>query len=121
MNGGSATGWERPKAAPDNPALADDLAAAYDKTGRDDKAIAVTLDVERKSPGRYETAANLGTFYIHSGRYEDGLKQIERAIQINPNAHFGREVYQKLLMEYLLECRVAGKIPVPLSTGRARR
>ena len=102
---------------PNNPALADDLAVACDKTEQDDKAIAVMLDVEKKTPGRYETAANLGTFYIHSGRYEDGLKQIERAIKINPNAHFGREVYQKFLVEYLLECRVAGKVPVPLSTA----
>ena len=70
------------------PALADDLAAAYDKTGRDDKAIAVMLDVERKSPGRHETAAKLGTFYIHAGRYQEGLRQLERAIRINPNAHF---------------------------------
>ncbi len=107
------------KDQPNKAWLADDLAVAYDKTEQQDKAIAVMLDVEKKTPGRYETAANLGTFYIHSGRLEEGLKQIERAIKINPHAHFGREIYQKLLVEYLLECRKGGQLPVPLSMAPA--
>jgi tetratricopeptide (TPR) repeat protein len=111
----------RLKEQPNKAWLADDLAVAYDKTEQHDQAIAVMLDVEKKTPGRYETAANLGTFYIHSGRLEEGLKQIERAIKINPHAHFGREIYQKLLVEYQLECRKGGQLPVPLSMAPAEK
>lgn len=93
---------KRIMAEPENAALYDDLAVAYDKTGRQDLAIETILKVETFSPGRYETQANLGTFHIHAGQFEQGLQHIEKAIEINPEAHFGREVYQKLLVEYVL-------------------
>lgn len=53
-------------------------------------------------PGRYETAANLGTFYLHAGIFKKVLAYIEKALKINPDAHFGREKYQKLLVEYII-------------------
>lgn len=90
-----------------NPGLIDDLAVAYDKTGQHEKAIELMLKSKTDFPDRYETAANLGTFYIHSGDFEKGLTEIKRALEINPDAHFGREEYQKLLVEYLLERRTA--------------
>lgn len=99
---------------PDNVALYDDLAVAYEKTGQTDLAIETILKKEEISPGLYETYANLGTFYIHAGRLEEGLKEIEKAIAINPDAHFGREVYQKLLVEYVLSKQVDGKLVLPL-------
>ena len=98
---------------PENAALYDDLAVAYDKTGQQDKAIETILKVEKFAPGRYETQANLGTFYIHSGRFEEGLKHIEQAIEIDPDAHFGREVYQKLLVEYVIWKRENESSPEP--------
>lgn len=93
----------------------DDLAAAYDKTGQHDRAIEVAHSIEKIQPGRYETAANLGTFLIHAGRLEEGLEHIERAIEINPDAHFGREVVQKQLVEYVLARRASGAT-MPLAT-----
>ena len=105
---------KRLKADPINAALLDDLAAAYDKTGQHDKAIETAQKTEMLHPGRYETAANLATFYFHAGRLEEGLPHIERALRINPDAHFGREKYQKLLVEYMLERRKRGKIRLPL-------
>ncbi len=98
----------------DDLGLYDDLAVAHDKLGNHDQAIEVILQKEERSPGLYETAANLGTFYIHSGRFEAGLEQIDRAIKINPDAHFGRERYQKLLVEYLLSCQIDGQLSLPL-------
>lgn len=86
----------------------DDLAAAYDKTGQHERAIEVARSIEKIQPGRYETAANLGTFLIHAGRLEEGLEHIELAIEINPDAHFGREVVQKQLVEYVLARRASG-------------
>lgn len=85
----------------------DDIAVAYDKLGQQDKAIETILEKMERWPetGRYESEANLGTFLIHSQKLEEGLLHINKAIEINPDAHFGREVYQKLLVEYVLKAR----------------
>ncbi len=93
---------ERLSTDPENLALQDDLAVAYDKTGQHDKAIALATAMRARKPGRYETEANLGTFYIHAGDREQGLRHIRAALKINPDAHFGREKYQALLAEYVL-------------------
>lgn len=92
----------------------DDLAVAYDKLGKHELAIQTILKKDRLRPGLYETIANLGTFKIHSGDLAEGLKDIERAIEINTDAHFGREGYQKLLVEYVIEHRVDGKLTLPI-------
>lgn len=100
---------------PTNVAWMDDLAVAYDKIGQHDKAIATAIATEKRKPGRYETAANLGTFYFHAGKLEEGLPHIDRALKINPDAHFGREKYQKLLVEYVIERRKGGPLKLPLA------
>ena len=92
----------------------DDLAVAYDKTGQTDKAISVAIATLELRPDRYESLANLGTFYIHASEFEKGLDYIEKAIEINENAHFGREIYQRLLVQYLLEVQDEGQIVLPL-------
>ncbi len=106
---------KRLEADPANVALLDDLAVAYDKTGRHDEAIKTALRAEQVRPGRYETAANLGTFYFHAGKLNDGLPHIGRALAINPDAHFGREKYQKLLVEYMIRQRKGGPPKLPLA------
>lgn len=50
---------------------------------------------------RYESHANLGTFYLHARDFKNGLKHIDRALAINPHAHFGRERYQRHLVEFI--------------------
>ncbi len=102
------------KADPTNRAYYDDLAVAYDKVGQQDKAIEVILAKDQVEPGLYETEANLGTFLIHAGKYEEGLQHIRKAIEINPDAHFGREKYQVLLVEYLAPRLKDGKPSLPL-------
>ncbi|CAN5344396.1 hypothetical protein BH10PLA2_BH10PLA2_20260 [soil metagenome] len=106
---------ERLKSEPTNVALLDDLSVAYDKTGQQEKAINTALDIEKIQPGRYETAANLGTFYIHAGRPKEGLPHIDRALQINPAAHFDREKYQKLFVEYVMQQRKEDPKRLPLA------
>lgn len=101
---------------PENVALYDDLAVAYEKTGQTDLAIETILKKDKIRPGLYETHANLGTFYIHAGRLEEGLKEIEKAIEINPDAHFGREIYQILLVEYVLSKTTDGNLQLPMSS-----
>ena len=104
---------------PDSLALYDDLAWAYDKTGEHELAIETMLRKEALSPGIYETYANLGTSYIHNGEYKKGLKYIKKAIEINPEAHFGREIYQMYLVEYVISKPDSSGIPIlPLSSGK---
>ena len=93
----------------------DDLGASYDKLGEHEQAIQTILDKMQRYPdtGVYESLANLGTFYIHNGELEKGAEYIGKAIEINPDAHFGREVYQKLLVEYVIARRALGQA-IPL-------
>ncbi len=106
---------KRLESDPDNAALLDDLAVAYDKTDQHDKAIETALRTEKAHPGRYETSSNLSTFYFHSGRFEEARAPIDRALAINPEAHFGREKYQKLLLEYVIKRSTGGKLNFPLA------
>lgn len=103
------------KDTPDKLALYDDLAVAYDKLGKHEDAIATIQKKDVLKPGLYETEANLGTFLIHSGKLKEGLVHIGKAIEINPDAHFGREIYQKLLVEYVLSKKGDnGELKLPL-------
>lgn len=106
----------RIKQSPDSIKYYDDLAVSYSKLKRDKEAIEIMIEVEKLSPNRYETQANLGTFYIHDGDLKNGINHINKALEINPEAHFGRERYQKYLAEYLLSKQENGKIQLPLSS-----
>jgi tetratricopeptide (TPR) repeat protein len=98
-------------------ALYDDIAVAWDKLGEPEQAIAVMRQKQALRAGDYETLANLGTFHIHAGRLEEGAKFIRQAIDVNPHAHFGREIYQLKLVEYVLSRRNDdGTIPQPLNS-----
>jgi tetratricopeptide (TPR) repeat protein len=69
---------------------------------------------------RYRSHANLGTFYAHrairsgtgvctNDRTSEDLirarEEIKAAIAINPDAHFGREVYQLAAIEWIIDAR----------------
>lgn len=110
----------------------DDAAVAADRLHRGDDAIAwmaqkrQQLDRRAKTdPQRveheYRYLANLGTFHAHrwlrSGASRDRLDDLKQArdfiaaaIKLNPEAHFGRERYQLMAIEWLLE-------PPPLDRG----
>lgn len=92
----------------------DDLAVAYSKTGNHKKAIEIIQQKDKLKPGLYETEANWGTFLLFDGQWEEALKHVNRALEINPNAHFGREKYQALLIEYVIPRLNDGKPQLPL-------
>ena len=97
--------------------LYDDLAWALNKIGEPEKGIEVMLEKESIIPGLYKTYANLGTCYIHSKQFKTGLEYIKKAIEINPEAHFGREVYQQYLVEYVIsKTDSLGHFSLPLGT-----
>lgn len=100
---------------PDSLPLIDDLAVALDKLGHSEIALRYMEYADSLQPCRYETYANRGTFLIHAGRFAEGVAFIRTAIEINPEAHFGREVYQKLLVEYALSKMKDGQMPLPLA------
>lgn len=90
---------------PDDPgalALTDDLAVALDRLGRGTEAAALLEDKLRRQvalnrPERelYTTYANLGTVLIRiPGRGIEGLALVRKSVEVNPNAHFGREKWQ---------------------------
>jgi tetratricopeptide (TPR) repeat protein len=89
------------EAKPGDPALIDDLAVAYAKLGRPEEGIPLLEEVLKQHPDRYETLSNLGTLLFFANRLDDSKTYIRRALDINPDAHFGRERYQSLLTEYL--------------------
>lgn len=103
---------------PNNLALLDDLGVAYQKTGQTEKAIETMERKEQIQPGVYETYSNWGTFYILAGDFEKGLPLIDKALEINPDAHFGREKYQKWLVEYAMSRREEGVPMFPIGWGK---
>jgi tetratricopeptide (TPR) repeat protein len=89
----------------------DDLAVAYEHLDKRDKAVEVmsskanALAAKPDEEHQYRYHANLGTFYAHDGKYEDALRELRTAVEINPNAHFGREVFQIELIEYVVAAK----------------
>jgi tetratricopeptide (TPR) repeat protein len=79
----------------------DDLAVALAKRGRHDDALAVLADKDKRFPGEYTTEANVGTVLAMKGDVKGALDHLNKAIAINPDAHFGREKYQLMLLDYL--------------------
>jgi hypothetical protein len=113
------------KLAPDDPArfpLEDDLGAGLDRLGRAEEAVAVLQDkltrqLAKGLAGRdlYTSYANLGTFIMHANqpkavagdpaarkRFREGVELVRKSVEVNPQAHFGREQWQVVLGEFLL-------------------
>lgn len=103
-------------------ALLDDAGVACDRLHRGDEALRwmetkrTALDARpRKDPfHEYTFLANAGTFHVHrwlrADQSRDDMGDVERArdliaaaIKLNPDAHFGRERYQLMAIQWLLE------------------
>jgi tetratricopeptide (TPR) repeat protein len=109
---------------PEDLAAYDDAGVACDRLGRGDEAISwmdkkraqlEKLDATRSEvkEQQYRYHANLGTFLVHRwvrqgadrakiGEVEAARDEIARALEINPNAHFGREKYQLRALEWIV-------------------
>ncbi|QEH33726.1 hypothetical protein OJF2_22320 [Aquisphaera giovannonii] len=101
--------------------LLDDLGAGLERLGRSDEAVAVLRDKLARQrrlgvAGKelYTSYANLGTFLIHAGfpkalagdrealaGIEEGISFIRKSVEVNPDAHFGREAWQAAIAEFL--------------------
>jgi hypothetical protein len=49
-----------------------------------------------------------------SGNLEEGLRHVDKALEINPHAHFDRERYQKWIVEYAITCKKDGQLHFPM-------
>lgn len=75
-----------------------DLGSMLVYTGQYLKAKQIFQEIEQKTPGLYQTAANLGTTYELLGQNDSALYWIKRAVEINPNSHRGSEwIHVKIL------------------------
>lgn len=110
---------------PEDLAAYDDAGVACDRLGRGDEAVAwmekkrarlEALDASRPEvkEQRYRYHANLGTFLVHRWARQgadrtkiDEVKaardEIAEALEINPDAHFGREKYQLRALEWIAD------------------
>ncbi|MES3023287.1 MAG: tetratricopeptide repeat protein [Pseudomonadota bacterium] len=89
------------------------LAAVLIRHGRLPEAVALLQFLERKYPGRYETASNVGTAYELMGRNEDALKWIQVGLERNPADHQGTE----WLHVHILKAKL-GRVAAP-APGRS--
>lgn len=124
---------------PNNLELYDDAAVASDRLNRYDEAVewmarkrAILDTLPESDPARteheYRYLANLGTHHAHrwiaNGGSADDLTDLERAIELiraainlNPDAHFGREKVQLGFLETLRYTRTEGKDELRLPVG----
>ena len=102
--------------------LIDDLCVGLEKLGRTEEAIPLMRSKleQQQAAGitgidLYSSFANLGTFLIHANfanarlgeaaaiqKFQEGVDFIREAVEVNPDAHFGRERWQLAVAEFLL-------------------
>jgi hypothetical protein len=125
---------------PEDLAAYDDAGVACDRLGRGDEAISWMekkreqldgLDASRPEVKEqlYRYHANLGTFLVHRwarqgsdrakiGEVKAARDEIAGAMEINPNAHFGREKYQLRALEWIIDPpQVSGQNDLPNLLG----
>jgi len=79
----------------------DGKAVALIRLRRLEEARRVLEERARIDPDGYVTHANLGTLYTFTGELDRALEHVDRAMAIDPNAHFGRERYHRMLVVFL--------------------
>jgi hypothetical protein len=103
-------------------ALLDDLAVGLDLLGKHEEAVALMQrklkeqqELGLSGADLYSTYANWGTFLIlwqiqegfadkdkAKERIGESIRLIHEAIKVKPDSHFGREIWQAVLEEFLL-------------------
>ncbi len=76
-----------------------DLAATLLRANRPEPALRLLLALERRHPGEYAVAANLGTAYELLGRDQEALRWIREGIARNPDSHHGTEWLHVRILE----------------------
>ncbi len=96
-----------------------DLTVSLIRYGRYESAIKHLLLIEKKSPGRYATATNLGTAYELIGNNIEALRWIKLGIERNQAAHFGTEWLHARILEAKIRKETSSNISIlKLDFGR---
>lgn len=102
--------------------IIDDLAAGMDRMGQPGEAVKLMRaklqhqqEVGLTGRDLYTSYANLGTFLIHANAraafagnaqaitdFSEGVELVRNSVEVNPEAHFGRERWQANIAEFLL-------------------
>lgn len=100
------TYWERARASSEklgrehpSPAGRNSLAVALIHLGQVREAVSILEERERKSPGAYATAANLGTAYELAGDNLKALEWIKEGVRRNGDSHYGTEWLHVKILE----------------------
>ncbi len=67
------------------------LSAVLIRNGKLQEAVTLLQFLERKYPGNYQTASNMGTAYELLRNNEEALKWISEGLKRNPDDHYGTE------------------------------
>jgi tetratricopeptide (TPR) repeat protein len=91
---------------PANPiAQKNDLAVQMLLRGDAKKAVEMLLDIESETPGKYFTAANLGTAYELAGDDESALRWILEGMKRDPASHMRTEWLHARILETKLKLK----------------
>jgi tetratricopeptide (TPR) repeat protein len=77
-----------------------DFGVALCYAGRYAEAMKIFQAIEKKTPNKYQTAANIGTTYELLGKLDSALFWIKRGLQINPDSHGGSEWIHVKILEH---------------------
>ena len=84
-----------------------DQAVALVHLGRSAEAIPLLEGIEKRKPGLYQTAVNLGTALELSGQDESALQWITEGMRRNPQSHQGTEWLHARILEAKLTAKKA--------------
>lgn len=88
------------EADPDDVEALNDRAVAQLKLKKYAEAEQAFLDIEKRFPGRYKTASNLGVLYKKTGDYQNAAEQTAKALAIKPSGHLGLGDYYQRMLEW---------------------
>lgn len=93
--------WERQRAITkkERPQNRNNLAVAMIHLGQVTEAIPILEELERRDPGLYITAANLGTAYELAGDNRKALEWIKEGVRRNSDSHYGTEWLHVKILE----------------------
>lgn len=86
--------------APDDFDARNDLGAAHTKLGEWSKARAAFEENERRHPGKYKTASNLGVMYKKMGKFKEAAEWIAKSLEIKPGGHMGLGDYYLKMIQW---------------------
>ncbi len=81
------------------------LAVALAHLGKNKEAIVILKELEKKRPGSYSAAANLGTAYELNGENENALHWIKEGVARNSDGHNGSEWLHVKILEAKLRLK----------------